>query len=91
MTADRIDDEFETAVRIDRSGLIESPAPVEASVGLFGQWWADLEPHERVLYRGLLLLAAGLALVALPLALIVPGAVLTGLAVAAALAAMRAS
>lgn len=48
---------------------------------LVGRWWAGLDATERVLYRGLALLAAGIAPVVWPLALIVPGAVLTGLAV----------
>lgn len=45
-------------------------------------WWKNLDPFEKVLYRGLAALSAGLAAVAWPLALIVPGAVITGLAVA---------
>lgn len=44
-------------------------------------WWESLDPIEKVLYRGLAALSAGLAAVAWPLALIVPGLVLTGLAV----------
>jgi hypothetical protein len=43
-------------------------------------WWRSLEPTERVLWRGLALLAGGLSLVWLPAALIVPGVVLTAIA-----------
>jgi hypothetical protein len=44
-------------------------------------WWDGLSPYERVLYRGLAALAIGLAPVYWPLAFIVPGVVVTGLAV----------
>lgn len=40
-------------------------------------WWAGLEASERVLYRALALLAGGFAMWIPPLALIVPGLVLT--------------
>lgn len=43
-------------------------------------WWDALVPSERVMYRGLVLLSAGLGLVWIPLALIVPGVVLTATA-----------
>lgn len=54
---------------------------------IVGRWWATLDPFERVLYRGLA--ATGLGLAALgaapgqtwPLALLVPGAVITFLGV----------
>jgi len=36
-------------------------------------WWSGLEPAERVLYRAVVLLGAGFALVWPPLGLIVPG------------------
>ena len=39
-------------------------------------WWGALEATERVLYRSLVLLAAGFALIYPPLALIVPGSIL---------------
>ncbi len=42
--------------------------------------WSDADDHERVLLAGLLLLAAGCALVALPLAFIVPGVIITAVA-----------
>ncbi len=42
--------------------------------------WTDASDHERVLVLGLLLLSGGCALVAVPLALIVPGVVLTAVA-----------
>lgn len=37
------------------------------------RWWSGLDPAERVLYRAVVLLAAGSAFVWPPLALIVPG------------------
>lgn len=44
-------------------------------------WWPGLEPAERLMWRGLALLAAGFIVAGLaPLALIVPGAVLTAAA-----------
>jgi hypothetical protein len=43
-------------------------------------WWDGLVPAERLMWRGLVLLSGGLAMVAIPLALIVPGAVLTATA-----------
>lgn len=52
-------------------------------------WWETLDPIEKVLYRGLAALAVGLAAVAWPLALIVPGTVLTGLAVTSYAATLR--
>lgn len=45
--------------------------------GSLRAWWTGLDPAERVLYRALTLLAAGFALWVPPLALIVPGLVLT--------------
>lgn len=39
-------------------------------------WWSALAATERVLYRSLILLAAGFALVYPPLGLIVPGSLL---------------
>lgn len=45
------------------------------------RWWVELDPGERVLYRGLVALSIGLAAIYWPLALIVPGFVITGLAV----------
>ncbi len=47
-------------------------APPRAVAG----WWSSLDPPERVMYRGLVLVAAGLAAVWPPAAAIVPGAVL---------------
>lgn len=44
------------------------------------KWWETLEPGEKVLYRGLVLLSAGIAPWAWPIAIAVPGVVLTGLA-----------
>lgn len=44
-------------------------------------WWGQLDPPERVLYRGLAGIGLGLAAIYWPLALIVPGIVLTALAV----------
>lgn len=43
-------------------------------------WWTALEPAERLMYRGLVMLAGGLAMVWPPLAMIVPGTVLTAAA-----------
>ncbi len=39
-----------------------------------GRWWNLLDPAERILYRAVVLLGAGFALVWPPLGLIVPGA-----------------
>lgn len=44
------------------------------------RWWRGLDAVEQTLYGGLATLSAGLAAVFWPLALIVPGAVLTLLA-----------
>ena len=43
-------------------------------------WWETQDATERTLWRGLAGVSAGLAAIYWPLALIVPGAVLTGLA-----------
>lgn len=58
-------------------GLTETTVPprVLPHRRLLG-WWNGLEPAERVLYRALVLLSVGCGMVAAPLALIVPGAVL---------------
>ena len=44
------------------------------------KWWTSLEAIDQTLYGGLAVLSAGLAAVYWPLAFIVPGAVLTILA-----------
>jgi hypothetical protein len=53
-------------------------------------WWSALDPMERVLYRGLALVSAGLVLASLilsaailPLVLLCPGIVLTAIALRA--------
>jgi hypothetical protein len=45
------------------------------------RWWDGLDPDERVLYRGLVGVSLGLAAIWWPLAFIVPGVVVTFLAV----------
>lgn len=47
-------------------------APFRAASG----WWVGLEPPERVLYRALVLLGPGCALIYPPAGLVVPGVVL---------------
>lgn len=47
------------------------------------RWWDGLDAYERVLYRGLAGVSVGLAAIWWPLAFIVPGVVVTFLAVMA--------
>ncbi len=49
-----------------RAGIVQARRPL--------RWWVALTPAERVLYRSAALLSVGFGMVALPLALIVPGA-----------------
>jgi hypothetical protein len=68
-------------LRHARAGLASRVTAIAGAVGrplrAAAAWWSSLEALERVMYRGLVLLAAGLALVWVPAALIVTGAVLT--------------
>lgn len=78
------DDELEELEPVSIAPTSAGPFPLVA-------WWQGLDPYERVLYRGLGLLAAGLAAVSWPLALIVPGAVVTAIAVASFFIGLRGS
>jgi hypothetical protein len=70
-----------TRLRHARARLVSRAGAIAAAIGrplrTVAAWWSSLDATERVMYRGLVLLAAGLALVWVPAALIVTGAVLT--------------
>lgn len=83
MTAER-DDEFTVPARLEAVPDVPPPPPGRLARARLS--WASVSDHERVLLAGLIPLAVGCALVYPPLGLIVPGLLLTMIALGFTLA-----
>jgi hypothetical protein len=68
------DDVFTVPERLDESARV--PVRTDSRLAALRLWWVGYEDEAKVLVAGLIFLGIGCALAWLPLALIVPGAIL---------------